>query len=219
MSAIRNYIKSLQNRPYEERVRVFWTIAVISAVCLIVIWAILSRVLPHTDRNASLSGLVGYIRERISQARENYQEMDDGRQLAGAFTVPDNFKSLTIRSATLSADGKNLRIEFTANNPTYDILVLLNDAHTNLKLIDGSKVHDPIEILTENGIIFPEKVLSRGAFRGVAIFPKPNNNNVVLSADGIYFLLRSENKFDERYEIAINGEVRGIENTRALPRE
>jgi hypothetical protein len=209
-------IKKLQTRPYEERMRVFWVISILSALAVIAAWVALGSFAPKGPSGAN--ELVQSWQEGAKSAGRGFTEMQ--RQISEQkirASLPEGHAVKMIDFDANAGTGL-LTIDLEINNPTSDILNLAGADRTNVYLQDGATRLMPQKFVTSSGQAVPGKILSNTKISAQAVFDRPQEKTVILNLADLYFESQPNAKFTESFELALDGKVQGLQNI-LLPRE
>lgn len=209
------FITKLQQRPYEERMRILIFTTTICAVILGAIFLTLAKLQPQSPQN-NQNNILDTLKQTAANTGEGLSKIssDVASQLQD-YKLPADYHAVSMKKFSVSAD--KLVIEFEANNPTIDILNIFSANYSNVVLKDEVSTSSPISILTSDQIPFPAKILSKMKLAGLITFPKPKTSQVTLEISNVYFETRTDTPFTEKLDINLNGDVKGA-NTR-LPRD
>jgi len=184
--ALQQFIRSLQHRPYEQRVRFLWVGSIISACILILVWVGLSKL---SARGGSWTDnkLFHAISQQLNLAKEKFPNLTATKNPAtpeAAAGLPENFQVVQIRSFSQNKIQHQLVINFIASNPTEDIMTFLNAGRSNIYLQDGEARLQPTSIKAGD-LPYPSKILSQTSYPGQAVFPLPEDPQVTLIIEGM----------------------------------
>lgn len=155
-----DFIKNLQEKPYETRVKILWGTVGVVAIIILAVWVI--------------------------TLKANIKNLDGKNLLSTPATTsinqsPSNFAS--VERAEIS--GQNLKLYFNFNNPTSDILNVSKNSDISLD-IDG-KQETPTQMTDRQGQPFVQKVLSKTQNFGILVFPAPRDSSGKLTFNQIFF--------------------------------
>ena len=200
-------LNKIQSKPYETRVKLFWTGLIIAILALGVIWGTVA----FTDKpqEQSQKGIISQFKEWFAKARESAED-----------TILENSEKepITIISATKTAAGQVL-ILFLVNNDTDNILTLLNtDELTAPKIISNATSTVPISVATSDGQPFPGKILSRTSLAGSMLIEDPTTTSFTLEFSNLYYE-PDKVKFNQSIPITIGVSGQNSNPDDLLPRE
>lgn len=210
--SLRDYIKTLQAKPYQERTRILWTLTAVTAVILLGIWIGLIKLQNAGNAGQSLN-LFGYFTNLVENAKSELSQFQDrgGTQVSEAEIILKNF----------SADNldKTLTVAFTVTNNGTDILNFPGDSPGDITLADGSKALALQKITGPNNGPFPKKILSKSQVSGKLVFPLPANKLVTIKISNLSFMQNQQSTFAKTLTLDITSRnVRGLFDAR-YPRD
>jgi len=221
---LNNFIRDLQNQPYEKRVRYLWIGTIIAGAIVVVAWGSLAAINQKTDDSKIKENdkILQELQLDFEKAQDEFTKAtEDLKKQFSKLEIPneEGRQLLILDGTAISKDKTKLAIEFSIENPSLDVLKVFNDSKENAVLIDGAAKYSPELILTrETEDPYPPKILSKQNVSGFMVFPFPQNSIVTLNIDNMYFESIPNATFTETLVIDLNSEVKGT-NTRPLPRQ
>lgn len=174
---MKDFIKNLQDKPYETRLKIMWGTVLFAGILLIAvfIWNI-KAVVQNTSGTDLLNPPVD---DSAEQTNLNLLSVEKVETRSGRF-----------------------RIYFNLNNPGEDILnmALIED----ITLTINNVQHQPTEIIDRQGQPFVEKILSKTQNFGVLIFPTIIGAKGTLEFDQMYFEKSPDTLFSQKVELDFN---------------
>lgn len=156
---VRDFIKNLQNKPYETRVKILWGGVIVIGILLVFAWVFsLKSTISGLDKNSSANS-------------------------APAETPTAKTQYITIERAETSAG--NLRIYFKIKNPSNDILNF--SKLEDIKLVAGGRELSPVKLLDRQNKPFVQKILSKTENFGMLTFLSEMPDEGKLSFDQLFF--------------------------------
>ena len=169
-------IEKLQNKPYEDRVRILWTVVVIVGIILLVLWVL--------SLKNTFSGL-------------------DTKSLINTNTGQNTTEASTQFASVERVElGENLKIYFNINNTTDDILNISKLENINL-VVNGQTVK-PKSMNDRQGAVFVQKVLSHTQNFGTLTFPATDSNQAELIFDQMFFENNQSSIFKQTMELDLD---------------
>jgi len=156
------FLKNLQDKPYETRVRYMWGSVGIIAVILLVIWTINIKSSVSNVKVSDLTKIPETKSTSSPQGNENY---------------------ITIEHAEMTKDV--LKLYFNFNNTTADILNIPDSS--NITLAADGKSLNPTQITDRQGQPFVSKILSHKQNFGILVFPEVDSDTAELTFDQMVF--------------------------------
>jgi len=217
------FIQHLQNQPYGKRVRYLWIGTIIAGVIVVIAWGSLTALnLRSQEREQKNDSVFQDLQEDLQTAREEFSLAREELQLQlSQLEIPteENRQLLTLDGTTISEDKTKLTVEFSIENPTLDVLNVFQNSHANAILTDGSSRSSPEEVLTrDREDPYPVKILSKQTVAGIMVFPAPQNSNVTLDIENMFFESIPGETFTESLTIDTNSDVKGV-IIKPLPRQ
>jgi len=154
------FLNSLQNKPYETRIKILWGTTIVIGVLIIVVWA---TTIKGTFKN---NGPIT-IAPVVNQSRGNQTEIG------------------LIKIERAEKTGESLKIYFNLYNDTDDILTFSKAENIILKTNDSSV--PATSALDRQGLPLVQKILSRTQIFGTLLFNTATDPNPELSFNGMFF--------------------------------
>lgn len=215
---LKNFFKGLQNRPYEQRVRLLWLATTACGVILLLLWAPFLK-LNNTFPAAQNNELISSLKQGLSETQEQLNKLgQEAKSQLALGEVPPDFQPVTIKDFTFQEEAGLLIIFLQITNPTLDILNFLNVDRANIQLIDQDQNLLPQKILLDNQELFPNRILSKTELTGQLTFPRPKSNEVTLRITKMFFENTPNNLFNQELKLVLDGGVKGTKSLK-LPRE
>lgn len=178
---INDQLEKLQKRPYQDRIKILWTVVAVCAVILLGIW-IFS--LKHTFSN------IGNVKSLVqTQTAATNQALGESQtQFAAVERVEKT--------------GDTLKIYFNLDNPTDDILNVSNVENITLN-VSGSSLN-PNQVSDRQGQPFVQKILSHTKNFGVLTFNGVNATSGKLTFDQMFLDNSPANPFKQTLNLDFN---------------
>lgn len=216
MQSARNYLKKIQQRPYEDRVKILWTATAIIAVVLAVLLGVYFKYkTSSSSNNPDDSQVLESLKSQASDLKLGFSELK--AQLSGQASVfsslPENYQAVTIKDYFVRTQNNLLVINFEVTNPTADILDFLSGDRSSFTLDDGGTILQPKLLQTDLGDPFPIKILGKQTKSGTVVFPQPQSATATLRAAEMFFESQPSAKFLQNITINISKAVPQIKGT------
>jgi hypothetical protein len=209
-------VKKIQNRPYEERMRVFWFVSAAGFLLVAAVWIALGSFSPKLPSDTNQ--LAQEWQKGTENAKRGFTEMQ--RQISEQKVralLPDG-RAVTMTNYAVNANTGLLTVELEINNPTSDILNITDANQTNVYLVDGDNRLVPQSFVLDTGQAVPQKLLNHTSISVQTVFSKPQEKTFTLYLTGLSFENNPDSKFTESFELSGDGQVQGLQQI-VLPRQ
>ncbi|MDP4000974.1 MAG: hypothetical protein Q8P83_01935 [bacterium] len=180
--SLHDFIRRLQDKPYNVRVRILWTTTIIVAIVLIVIW---------------LSTVKNEITNIDNNGFANLNEITDTDEPSGQ-TITEQNTYIAVERTELNETGA-FQIFFKVNNSTQDILNFSPLEQIKLE-INGASL-TPLQINDRQDNPFVQKILSNTENFGTLVFSQLEVNTGRLIFDELYFEQNPNKIFRESLDL------------------
>ena len=170
-----NYINRLQNLSYKTRVRILWGTAAIAAIALIAVWSF--------------------------NLRSDFKTVNTG-DLLGDTATGAQTQNKYVKVERISTDDQGLRIYFSIENPTDEILNFSPVDAINLEF--GNAGIKPLSILNRQDQPFVQKILSHTTQFGILVFGPIEAQKATLSFGNLFFENSTQASFKETLELDLD---------------
>ncbi|MEK9180944.1 MAG: hypothetical protein AAB871_01780 [Patescibacteria group bacterium] len=210
-------LKKLRALSYEARIRILWLATAVAAIILIIVFQSFFR-FDKIAPNFAQNDLVESIKAGAQNMQEGLSQLKNelANTPSSLLDLPADYRAAALNGFYTTPE-KTLVVNFSAQNPSLDILNFLNTDRDNIILKDGDAEIKASKILTSGQELFPNKILSKENVIGQIIFSLPKNNNLTVIFSDLFFESKPDVKFQETLEIDLTKAAQEIKN--ALPRE
>lgn len=174
-----DFIKKLQEKPYETRLRILWGTVMVAAIALVIIFVF--------NIKNTLQGVDG----------KKLIDIDNSSNQANVLSeIPYAEVERVERTE------KVLKIYFNFKNPTDDIVNI--SKLTDITLIFDSNTLKPQSMTDRQGNVFVQKILSHTQNFGILIFTPINTNLATLTFDQMTLEKSPSNVFQQKLELNLD---------------
>ncbi|MCL5435576.1 MAG: hypothetical protein M1275_00630 [Patescibacteria group bacterium] len=194
---LNDFIKSLQAKPYRQRMRILWLVSAAIAVVLLSVWAGLIRV-QNPGFSDQTGNPFGYFTDLFDKAKAQITQFKD----SGSAPTPE--AELTLKNFSISSVNKTLTVNFSVKNSGTDILNFSGSDLTNITLTDGAKTLTLQKITQPGGVVFPKRILASTEVSGQMVFPLPQEKIVTISISSLSYLETPDKTFNKTLTLDLN---------------
>lgn len=197
-------IKKLQGLPYGQKVKILWVSTVIIGVVIVIVWTSIMVLVPKQNNENEQAGVLDSVRENVSDAQQQLSNLDNPLvdPTFGETDVPRDYQVITLTEAR-AYKNNSVRIKFTMNNPTKDLLSVTNTEHSNIYLESDNYKLSPLTMFTVAADPVPTKLLSETTVEGIILFRHPTSSQATLVFENMFFDNQPEAPFTEKFPLTI----------------
>jgi hypothetical protein len=171
--SLQQFIKNLQNKPYEVRTRILWTTTAVATVIVVGVWILgLKQEFGNLDKQS----ILGSETEVSELSAQHYTQVESIEKL----------------------DGK-LLVYFSVNNDTNDILNF--SKASDIKLVMDGEEHTPSKLTDRQNQNFVLKILSHTQNFGILTFDTETFRSGALTFDTLFFENNIQKIFKEQINL------------------
>lgn len=208
---IKNFFARLPEQPYATRLQVLWiAVGAVSFVLLVIFGYSVRLQFKKTETSAESSrGIFATFGEAAKKFGQQLPEF-----LRNPTSSLPSFSSQSIQLLEQGFKENEFVARFSVENTSVSRILVVQSSDTNVVFVQGGVSYEPSGVFTEDGKIFPKKILSNIKLAGILTFrnlPTVSGGKVIFR--NLHFDDAPSSTWDEEFPVKTENQ-----KTEVLPR-